>query len=155
MLSNNMMVSSESIPEVTKSIEDFVELGHADDMTYSNFSIMGKIVGEETTVLFPMNNVIYDYINELKNNCVLLEFDDLALVRYRYNPKKLAFDIYGSAELYFIILALNGMCSFKDFNKKIIKVLYKQDMENLLTQIYNAESEYINKNRNKIKNNNL
>lgn len=154
-MSNNIMMSSENIPEVTKSIEDFIELGRGDDMTYSNFSIMGKIVGGETTVLFPTHNVIYDYINELKNNCVLLEFDDLALVRYRFNPKRLSFDIYGSAELYFIILALNGMCSFKDFNKKIIKVLYKQDMENLLTQIYNAESEYINKNRNKIKNNNL
>ena len=42
------------------------------------------------------------------------------------------------------------MCSFKDFNKKKIKLLFKQDMSDLLTSIYNAESDYISKNRAKL-----
>ena len=40
------------------------------------------------------------------------------------------------------------------FNKKKIKLLYKQDMTDFLTSIYNAESDYISKNRTKLRNNN-
>ena len=147
--STNMSVY-ESIPEKTMSVEDFVDLGSADDMTYANFSIMAQILGSDNKVMYPENNVIYDYMKEMKERCLMLEFKDEELIKYRYNPKRLAYDIYGSTELYFIILAINGMCSFKDFNKKKIKILIRDDLINLLTSIYNAESGYISRNRSKL-----
>ena len=149
-------------PEITKSVEDFVSLGKGDDKTYANFSIMAEIVERDTSVknvnkatkiLYPEHNIIYDYLKELKSSTVTCELTDGEYLKYRYNPKLLAYDIYGSAELYFVILAINGMCSFKDFNKKKIKLLYKQDMTDFLTAIYNAESDYISKNRAKLQNN--
>ena len=147
----NILNSIGASPEKTKSVEEFVELGMADDITYENYSILAEITGHNVNIRFPEHNVIYDYLKELKKNTVLLEFDDENYIKYRYNPKKLAFDVYGSTELYFVILAINGMCSFKDFNKKKIKVLYKHDMNALLTSIYNAEEDYISKNRDKFK----
>lgn len=137
-------------PELTKSVEEFIELGVADDITYENYSILAAITANKVNIRFPENNVIYDYIKELKSNTVVLELSDIEYIRYRYNPKRLAYDIYGSTEVYFILLAVNGMCSFKDFNKKKIKVLYKNDMNTLLTAIYNAESDYISRNREKL-----
>lgn len=149
----NKLVGNDGTPETTKSIEEFIELGSTDEMTYNNFSIMAEIVGQEATVQFPENNIIYDYMKELKSKCVELEFTDEDFIEYRYNPKKFAYRIYGHAELYFVVLALNNMCSFKDFNKRKIKVLYRYDLNDLLNQIYSAESKYISKNRNKFKNN--
>lgn len=147
----NILTATGSAPELTKSVEEFVELGSADDITYENYSILAEIAGHKVNIRFPEHNVIYDYIKELKANTVLLEFDDANYIKYRYNPKKLAYDVYGSTEVYFVILAINGMCSFKSFNKKKIKMLYKHDMEALLTSIYNAEEDYISKNRDKFK----
>lgn len=147
-----MNVTNSIAPELTKTVEEFIELGIADDITYENFSILAEIAGNKVNIRFPENNVIYDYIKELKSNTVILEFDDESYIRYRYKPKKLAYDIYGSTEVYFIILAINSMCSFKEFNKKRVKVLYKRDMEELLTAIYNAESDYISRNRSKFEN---
>lgn len=148
-----------SEPEVAKSVEDFVQLGKSDDQTYHNFSIMAQIIEEnnniknvvkKTTIYYPENNIIYDYLKELKGSAVEIQLTDAEYLKYRYNPKLLAYEIYGSTEVYFVILALNGMCSFKDFNKKKIKLLFKQDMSDLLTSIYNAESDYISKNRAKL-----
>lgn len=150
-------------PEIAKSVEDFITLGKGDDKTYANFSIMAQIVEQDTSIknvsratkiLYPENNVIYDYLKELKETSVTCEFTDSEYLKYRYNPKLLAYELYGSTELYFVILAINGMCSFKDFNKKKIKLLYKQDMTDFLTSIYNAESDYLSKNRTKLQNNN-
>lgn len=139
-----------SSPELTQTVEDFIALGISDEMTYSNFSVLAKCI-DESSILYAQDNVIYDYLEELKSSCVTIELTDEDAIRYRYNPKRLSYQIYGSTELYFIILALNGMCSFKDFNKKHIKVLYKRDLQSLLTQIYNAEAEFLSKNRNHIK----
>lgn len=139
-------MNSNSSPELTQSVEDFIELGISDEMTYSNFAVLAKCLGD-TNVVYAQDNVIYDYISELKKSCIQVVLSDEELIRYRYNPKRLSFDVYGSTELYFIILAVNGMCSFKDFNKKSLKLLYKKDMNDLLTKIYNAEMEYLNRNR--------
>lgn len=146
------IVGSDGSPETAKTIDEFIELNKTDDITYSNYSILNKIVNG-STILFPEHNLIYDYIKELKDHCILIELDSDQFITYRYNPKKLAYRLYGHSELYFIILALNNMCSFKDFNRRRIKMLYKRDLEDLMTQIYNAESDYISKNREKMKNN--
>ena len=44
-------------------------------------------------------------------------------------------------------MAVNGIYDIKDFNRRNIKALYKKQLFELLNQIYNAESEYIQKNR--------
>lgn len=143
------LVGNDGTPETAKTIEEFVELGNTDDITYNNFAILATSTDRDSSVLLPENNVIYDYIKEIKEKCVELEFSDEDVIRYRYNPKKFCYHVYGHTELYFIILAINNMCSFKDFNKKKIKVLYKSDLINLMDQISSAESDYIDKNRSK------
>lgn len=147
-------MTTDGNPETTKSIEDFITLGTIDEMTYSKFSIVAETIGNKDTasVQFPENNIIYDYMKELKTDCQEIVLTDEDIIKYRYNPKKLAYDIYGHSELYFVILAINGMCSFKDFNKRKIKLLYKNQVQSLLNEIYNAESDYISKNRAKLKN---
>ena len=86
-------------------------------------------------------------MDEIMERTVDYEFSDLEYIKYRYKPKLLAYDIYDTTELFFVILAINGMCSVKDFTKRKIKLLYKSDMLDLLNQIYSAESDYILYNR--------
>ena len=70
--------------------------------------------------------------------------------KYRFKPKRLAYDLYGSTELYFAILFTNGICNIKEFNRKNIKLIKKSDMILLLEAIYNAERNYISTNRSNI-----
>ena len=70
--------------------------------------------------------------------------------KYKFKPKLLAYDLYGSVELYFTILFLNGTCNIKDFDRRVIKLIRKSDMIALLEAIYNAEQNYISSNRSAI-----
>lgn len=132
--------------EKTSSLEDFITAGESDAMTYSNFSIYHRC-GNEKNVLIAINNVIYDYFDELKSLCKDVELTDAELLKYKYKPKLLSYDVYGSTQLYFIIMMINGMYDIKDFKRKRIKLIYKDDLSAFLKQVGTAENTYISKNR--------
>lgn len=144
----SMLYSSD--PAKTATIEDFVACKENDEMTYANFSIIAKCL-ESTNVQYAYNNVIYDYLDELKALAVDVVLSDKDYSKYKYKPKLLAYDIYGTTELFFVIMAVNGICNVRDFNKKKIKMLFKKDLEDFLNDVYSAESNYIQMNRDEIK----
>ena len=143
----NEALGISNLPEKTATIEEFIDMGDTDDITYANFSILVKCIGENSIVQYAQDNIIYDYLPELNERTVTLTMTDNEFIKYRYKPKLLAYDLYGSTEVYFVIMALNGMCNIKDFNKKKLKLLYKSDLLELLNEIYSAESDYILYNR--------
>lgn len=145
------MLSTSKVEE-TYTVEDFIELGKdIDDIQYSKFAILSKAVdGVNNPILYAEHNVIYDYEEEFKKLVLDVEMTDEEFQKYRFKPKLLAYDLYGSTELFFTILYTNGMCSIKDFNRKKIKLIKKTDMIELLEAIYNAEQNYITTNRSSI-----
>ena len=135
-------------PALTYTLDDFVELQSVDNMTYYNFSILEIIDG----VQHLDHNLVEDYLKELEATCVTLELSNEEMSRYRYNPDLLAYDIYGSVQLDFIILLLNDMIDPKDFDRKKLKLPYASSLSIFLNTLYSKESNYINENR---ANNNL
>lgn len=145
MLSTNDVVK-------TYTVEDFIELGKdIDDIQYSKYAILSKPSNDiENPIIYPENNVIYDYEEEFKKLALNVEMTDSEFIKYRYKPKLLSYDLYGATELYFTILFLNGTCNIKDFDRRNIKLIKKSVMIELLEAIYNAERSYISSNRSSI-----
>lgn len=135
-------------PEKTYTIEDFISMRTSDNITYYNYSILRQSTVNDR-ITYSEDNIIYGYLDELKEKRQLLVLSDTEILKYKYKPKLLAYDIYGSTEIYFVILALNGMCSIKEFDLYDGKIyaLYPSDMSNYMTYIYSAEQEYIKLNR--------
>lgn len=141
-------------PQKTATLDEFIEAGNTDERTYYNFSLLFHSSADPNIIL-SSTNIIYDYMDEIKDCIVEVEFTTKQYLKYRYRPKLFAYDIYGSTELFFVIMAINGICDIKDFNKTKIKALYKSDMVALLDAIYNAESSYVKKNRVALNNNEI
>lgn len=139
-----------SDPAKTYKVEDFIDMQENDSFTYATMALyMQSIV--DKTIVYSSDNVLYDYLEEIKGKAVDYTFSDSEYMKYKYRPKLLAYDIYGSTELYFVILAMNNTCNIKDFNKRTIKMLYKSDMSDLLNAIVSAEKNRISLNRESIK----
>jgi hypothetical protein len=133
-------------PANTYTLEDFVATGQSDQLTYSRFSIIEEING----VKFASYNILSDYIKELKQICIKIPKKNITqaqLARYKYNPDLLAYDIYGSTELDFVIMQMNGIIDPKDFDLPTLKLVYKSDLANIMNRIYSAESVYLTANR--------
>ena len=104
-----------------------------------------EINGE--TIQFEPDSIINDYLDLLKEKSVEVELDEQEKIKYFYNPELLSFDIYGTTELDFLILKLNGIIDPKEFNLSKVKLLKQEDLKTLLSNIYNAEKEFLELNR--------
>lgn len=137
------MANYSSNPALTYTLDQFVKMQYQDELTYRNFSILEVIDGLE----FVDHNLIEDYLPELESICEKCELDDDQYKKYKYSPDLLAFDVYGSVQLDFIILMINDMVDPKEFNLKTIMLPYRSKLKAFLSSVYNAESRYIQQNR--------
>lgn len=112
-------------------------------LTYYSTSLLEKIDNIE----YSSHNIIYDYLPELEALCHLVQLTDLEYLKYEFRPDLLSYDIYGTLDYDFIILALNDMLSPKDFTKRKLKLLTSSNMNITINKIYNAEQQYLIKNR--------
>ena len=132
-----MAISKITNPEKSYTVEQFITFKDDDTASYNNLSFRDKY----DNIIYPIKNIIDDYIDELNELLVDVVMSESEFLKYRYRPKLLAFDIYGNAELDFLILAMNGMCNMKEFDSKNIKLIKNKDLDSFITSIFNANKD--------------
>jgi hypothetical protein len=138
-------------PAQTYTLEQFISMKNTDDMTYNNFSIYGLIDGQQILE----SNLIDEYLDELYKICSPVQLSVDEQKNYKYAPDLLAYDVYGSVQLDFIVLASNDMVDPKDFNLKKLKLPTASRLREFLNEVYGANSNWISKNRYDLENNNM
>ena len=135
-----------SDPAKTHTIEDFIDMKPNDNFTYATMALYMQSIVDKTTI-YSSDNVLYTYLEDIKSFSIDYTFTEEEYQKYKYRPKLLAYDIYGSTELYFVILAINDTCNIKDFKKRKIRLLYKSDLSDLLNRIMETETNRLSLNR--------
>lgn len=130
-------------PAQTYTLEQFILMKNTDDMTYNNFSIYGLIDGQKVLE----SNLIDEYIDELVSISSIVQLTDQEYKKYKYAPDLLAYDVYGSVQLDFIVLAANDMIDPKDFNLKRLKLPTVSRLREFLNEVYGANSNWLSKNK--------
>jgi hypothetical protein len=115
----------------------------ADEKTYYNFSIIEKI----NDVTFTDHNLIDEYIDILIPTCKNVDLSDEEYKKYKYAPDLLAYDVYGSTQLDFVVLAVNNMIDPREFTNKRIILPMSSVLSVFLSEIKNANAGYIEQNR--------
>jgi hypothetical protein len=122
-------------PETTYTLDQFIACQSDTSFCYNNLSFIDQI----DNIKFSTYNVVSDYMDEIVSKyCVDVELSDDQLTKYKYRPKLLCYDIYGSQELYYLILVINDMRSIKEFSKNKIKLPTKTNMTELTKAIINS-----------------
>lgn len=129
-------------PDTTYTLSQYIACQSDETFCYNNLSFIDQI----DNIKYNTYNVASDYIDELISEyCVTVQLSDDEFTRYKYRPKLLAYDIYGSQELYYLILIVNDMCSVKDFVKKKIHLPTKNNMSAITSAIMNSNKSDIDK----------
>jgi len=127
-------------PENTYTLDQFIACQSDESFCYANTSFIDQI----DNIKYCAYNVASDYIDELRDEyCVNVALSENDVIRYKYRPKLLAYDVYGNQELYFLILIINDICSTKDFTMTNLKLPNKENMKNICTAIFNANRKDI------------
>lgn len=135
-------------PQLTYTLNQFIDLKDVDRIVYRRYSIMQRSLTNEEMV-YCIDNIIYTYMEEMKQKRKIVSVTETERIKYAYKPKLLAYDIYGSTEVFFVLLAMNGMCNMKQFDlvERKFFALTPQDCAQFMSDIYNAEYQYLKLNR--------
>ena len=126
----------------TSTLESFINYKNLDNnVYYKDLSIFEKSIDGKSVLL--SYNILNDYRKEIFDFIIPITLTDEEFQKYQYQPKKLAYDLYGSTEYYYMILFINSMTNIKEFNRRRINLMRAKDMSNVLSAIYSSESEYI------------
>ena len=136
-------MASKYDPALTYTLDNFIQMQISDDLTYYNFSILEVVDKVEHLSL----NLVEEYLDELKQGAVTVTLSDEEYAKYKYNPDLLAYDIYGSVQLDFVILLLNGIYDPKEFATRQIQMVYASVLSSFLDTVYSKEYGWIQQNR--------
>lgn len=143
-----MLSSTNIIPTQganTTTLQEFIQCGSNLPLKYNKFCYKATSVAHKMTLL--IYNVLDDYRDEMDDLSLEVNLSDKDVLNYKFNPKKLAFDLYKSTDLYFFILYMNNMANIKEFtltNKKL-KLMTRDNLEQFLSLILSAEKSRIDK----------
>lgn len=138
-------MASKSDPAKTYTLEDFILEGKTDQLTYTNFAITKKM----SYGSFVETGLLDYYLKELKAVSIEIPIENIThdqIIRYKYQPDLLAYDIYGSVQLDFVVMLCNGIIDPKDFDFKITTLLLPKasTLIEFLSQVYRSEQSWIN-----------
>lgn len=128
--------------EETTTIAEMIKAGENVEMTYYNSSYIERVGNIEYSV----HNILYDYMEDIEPYLQTITLSDLEYTKYKYRPRLLAYDLYGSTDLYFLIMIFNNICDIKDFNIKKIKLLSRANLS-IINKIFITEKDYLDRNR--------
>lgn len=131
----------------TITVQDFIAMKNSDEITYYNFSIVEYLNGYDMFI----TNILYDYEDELKDLCIYIKLSDVERLKYRYKPYLFAYDLYGSREMAFIIMMLNGIIDPKEFDYNKLKVIKYSSLATVINRIGAINENFMNKNKAKLK----
>lgn len=122
------------------TVDEFVNLGEQskDHIGYADLSYIEK----RNNLDFVVKSLLDDYSYEINQMAKDIELTDKAVIKYRYNPKLLSYDLYNTTRLYYVILRINNICNVHEFSLEnhTIKLLEVADMTSLMSGIYRAEN---------------
>lgn len=105
------------------TIKSLVDYGK--QLTITSVDLHTKAVVTNTKgekIIVNMNALFERYYDILLDTVETVVLTDEEYMKYRFKPKLLSNDLYGTPELHFILLRLNNMCSVTEFDTNEIKV---------------------------------
>ena len=140
--SSNIWTLSDFISEY--SMEDLrIDAFYLQQVFWDKNKMTHKVVVNE-------NSIADKYANELEENKHIVELTTKEYYKYRYNPKLLSYDIYGTTELWFFILMANELYSISEFDLRKV-VLFDTAIITKLNRMLEMDAEFLEINSMEVK----
>lgn len=139
-----MAIYNEFINKTTEThtLAEFIDIGNNNhEINYIDITFNENRDGLE----FVVKVLLDDYVEDLLDMTVDVDVTSEEVQKYKYNPKMLSYDLYGSTAFFYVILRLNNLCNIHDFDisSKKLKLLPKTIMSKVVSLIYSDNKNAI------------
>ena len=127
-------------PDLDSNLIDYIYHGKNSEFSLSKTSIIETING----LKYPVDNILNTYMQIIRRYVTDVTLTDTETSKYFYQPKKLSLDLYGTIELWFLLIRINNMTSISEFNIKKIKIFHPEYLD-VLNRIMIKESDFLDR----------
>lgn len=96
------------------TIQELIDQVEKKEISYRNLHTTFCIRKNDEVIQVPYKSMIREYMDLMENDAIKVSLPDDEVRIYKYKPKKLSYDLYGTTELWAAILELNKMYSTMD-----------------------------------------
>ena len=113
------------------------------EISYKSLHPSYTIYNEQTdeTIELPFSSITNEYKTYLLACVKSIQLSEKEKENYRYSPKKLSYDLYGTTELWADLLKLNGCVSIAEFEPDFIRVYDPNTFKEYLNEIMISDSK--------------
>lgn len=122
---------------IPATITELIEWGKNEEISYRNLHTEAYIndLDNDRIIKIPLNDTMSAYRYFLDPYLIEFELHDEELQLYQFKPKSLSYKLYGTTELWALLLMINNCVSKIDFNKKKIKVLDPKSIKSFINEV--------------------
>ena len=122
---------------IPATITELIEWGKNEEISYRNLHTEAYIndIDNDRIIKIPLNDTMSAYRYFLDPYLIEFELHDEELQLYQFKPKSLSYKLYGTTELWALLLMINNCVSKIDFNKKKIKVLDPKNIKSFINEV--------------------
>lgn len=125
----------------TSTIQSIIQNGKEEKMTNRELSYKSVITNSSNEKFVVNMSYLYEkYYDILLDHAVTVVLTEEEYLKYRFKPKLLSKDLYGTYDLHFMLLRLNHIYTIAQFDFQELKV-FKNNIVQLLNEIMILESE--------------
>lgn len=136
-----MLVSSN--PEKTTTLDALISEGRTSEIQLNTTHYLLRIGNN----VYPLANALDSYMDFLIDICVDAKLNEDEYDIYCQNPKLLSKKLYGTMDLWYILLRVNRCSSPFNFKSKTVKVMHPDKLD-VINRILNLCEERLAKSKN-------
>jgi len=133
------------------TIDDYIRAYKNEDLTIDALYLQKVLTTKKNYLILNWDNLMVKYMPEFRAIKKRIRLNDKEYIKYRYNPKRLSYDLYGTTELWFLIMEANELYSIYEFDLRVVD-LYNTSLVNRILRVINLEEEFKDYNKDEINN---
>lgn len=139
-------MAKEYTPYKYCTLRDVIETGKTVETSEKTMAFRENI---DDLFIIPYHNIITKYYDTIKNYITTYEMTDTEYQKWKYQPRKMCYDMYGTPELASSLLYINNMVSVTEFTKKKLKI-FQLDFLDVVNELFEILEYDLKNNRMRI-----
>ena len=118
---------------MTERVKNIEKLDISYRILHPSITIKDEASGNNIEI--PFSSLTNKYREFLKSIIISIELDDAFMLKYRFKPKMISEELYGTTEFWNDILILNNCFRTCDFQPRVLKVYDPKKLKSYINQI--------------------
>lgn len=134
------------------TIDQFIQNEQNKSVKYPNYYYQKVISEDDLHVIMNYQSIMDRYVQYIRDYITEIELSQEEMRKYRYNPKRLSFNLYGTTSYWWSIIFANQIHSLTEFDfsrDNVIKVFTREGISAFST-VLSVDKTFISENQSEV-----